>query len=95
MRCDREPFRWHTTIITLIVDEITSVDHQSMQDVPGGASCSPRIFTELHPRRLDLFGGRRLLQPTVRLSNPERTATGSSGALKTDVVSRTAAARTK
>src|SRR6476620_1842812 len=36
----------------------------------------------------------RRLQPAVRRSNPERVATGSSGALRTDVVSRTAAART-
>ena len=38
MRCDREPFRWRTTIITLIVDGVTSVDSRSMDDVSGGPS---------------------------------------------------------
>jgi hypothetical protein len=41
MRCDWEPFRWHTTIITLIVDEITSVDRHPMEDVPGGELLPP------------------------------------------------------
>ena len=37
----------------------------------------------------------RRLQPAVRMSNPERVATGFSGALKTDVESRTPTARTQ
>jgi hypothetical protein len=41
MRCDRESFRWRTTIITLIVAGVTSVDSRSMDDVSGAEPLAP------------------------------------------------------
>ena len=61
----------------------------------GRTARPPRVLTDEHRQRHDPRRCHRRLQPAVRLSNPERVATGSSGALRTDVVSRTAAARTQ
>ena len=96
MRCDPDSFRWWTTIIALILEGVTAVDDRAMGDVTEGRTARPpRVFTDEHPQRLDPRRRRRRVQPAVRVSNPECVATGSSGALKTDVVSRTAAARTQ
>src|SRR5262249_5802660 len=59
----------------------------------GRTARPPRVLTDEHRQHLD--PRRRRLQPAVRLSNPKRVATGSSGAFKTDVVRKTAAARTQ
>ena len=94
MRCDPASFRWWTTIIALILEGVTVVGGRAMGDVREDRTAGPpRVFTHEYRQRLD--PRLRRLQPAVRVSNPERVATGSSGALKTDVVSMTAAARTQ
>src|SRR5262249_41573760 len=76
-------------------ETIATIQNATITHEEGRTAGSTRIFTGERRQRLDPRQRRRRVQPTVRLSNAERVATGSSGALRTDVVSKTAAARTQ
>jgi hypothetical protein len=64
MRCDRDSFRWWTTIITLILEGITAVDGRAICDLLEGRTARPPESSRTN------IGNVSTLDDTVAAFNP-------------------------